>query len=526
MKSQSRSKSNTKSQNGTSEKEQFFDNILDIDIGKPKSAFNLYVKEMSLKEENKGKKITDITKMYSDKYKKLTEKEKKKYEDLKEKDKERYENNLRLVKTYLVDPDKLKNTTTAYSLFKDAFVYEEMNEKDHNYEEASKNAREAWDGLSKEEKEEWRQKLKDDQEISKELRHYKPGKVTAYMCYVQHLVNFEGKTLKEAREKWATASNKIREKYEKQALEQNKEKDKLRDLYEIAAGIKPKKPMGAYSIYLSELAASGELGKKNFMVEGAKRWKQLSEDEKEEYHRQHKILSLKYKIKKDHYNKLNNDSRVGKVSGYNLFMKEKSEGLKDKEFKQGEFFALINQEWNLLSQNEKNKYNKMAEEQNKLLGGLDRSELLDEKPSKPSSAYILFMADKMVELKGENAHKNKPQSEIMVLASEAWKHLKNHDKEKYIQRAKDLKEDYEEKMQEYEKNVKDHDTTRGRKSQSKTSEMIQSQISKKSQSKSRLTQTKEKEKEKESIAKEATKSAKIDKDKDKEKDKKSVGKKK
>ena len=130
MKSQSRSKSKARSQTGTSEKEHFFDNILDIDINKPKTAFNLFIRDISLKQENKGLNITELSKQFSEKFKRLSDREKRKYDELKDKDKERYENNLRLVKMYLVDPDKLKNSSTAYSLFKDAFIYEEINEKD------------------------------------------------------------------------------------------------------------------------------------------------------------------------------------------------------------------------------------------------------------------------------------------------------------------------------------------------------------------------------------------------------------
>ena len=126
----------------------------------------------------------------------------------------------------------------------------------------------------------------------------------------------------------------------------------------------------------------------------------------------------------------------------------------------------------------------------------------------------------MIELKKDNAHKNKQQSDLMVLASQSWNNIHKSEKAKYEAKALQLKEDYNEKMVEYQKKLEEHDQTRGRKSQSKISNLIQTNLSKKSQSKSKLrsqNQTKEKEKPKEIIPKEEPKS-------DKEKEKKSFGK--
>lgn len=484
MKSQSNSK--PKSEFKASMKEEFFDNILDIDISKPLSAHNFFYKEMWKNEESKRFSISEYSKICNEKFKKLSEKEKRKYDDLKEKDRERYESNLRLVKMYLVDLDKLKNTSTAFSLFKDAFVYQEINENNRTYEEASKNAKESWEGLSDNEKDEWRNKFKEDQEITKELRYHKPGKVSAYMCFVQHQTNFLGIPIKEAKEKWTKLTKQSRENYEMQAYEQNKEKERLRDLYEIAAGEKPKQPMGAFSIYLSQIAASGAVNKKNFLNEGIKLWSALPQDEKDEYYKQHKILSLKYQIKKEYYLKLNyNHDRTCKVSGYNLFVKEMSEEYKGNGLKKGELFNVLNKEWRILPESEKLKFKKKAEERNQLLG-LKRSKILDEKPNKPSNAYMLFMKDNTIELKKDNAHKSKNQSELMIIASQNWNNINESEKAKYDAKSLELKEDYNEKMIQYEKNLDEYEFARGRKSHSKVSQAIQSNISKKLQSKSKF----------------------------------------
>lgn len=508
-----------KSQHQESERDHFFENILDIDIGRPKTAYNIFMKEQSLKEEFKGKSIGMLGKVISEKYKALSNKEKDRLKKLAENDVERYENNMRLVKKYVVDPDKLNENQTPYMLFKDVFVYEYMNEKGMEYDEASKAAQDTWKSFDNQEKEMWNKRFKEEQEMLRDLRKFKSGKVTAYMKYVSNEIELNGKTQKEARDTWKNLSEKQRNKYQALADKENAGKERLRDLYEIASGKKPKRPMGAYSIFLSEMAASGKIEKSHFMTEGSKMWKELPEEEKEHYYKQHKLLSLKYQIKKTYYNKFNKDKKVGKVSAYNIFSRERSEYYKEKKktFEKGEFFSIISDEWSKTGDLERKKYQDMADELNKEKGTDDRSQILSKKPKLPLNAYTRFLKEHLPKIKEKKENKGKPITELFRKVSEIWRSLPQDEVAKLKREYQSEKEKYEEELDEYYETLKDHDINLGRrKSQSKVSQVIQSQISKKSQSKSKM---KSKPKKEESPEKTSVKQTDKDKNKEKEKDK-------
>ena len=74
----------------------------------------------------------------------------------------------------------------------------------------------------------------------------------------------------------------------------------MQDIYEIFHGIRPKKPVGAFRIFLQEKAKKNEM--KSFKEVHAM-WNNLSEEEKEEYlTKSHRCL-LAYRYKKMIYNK-------------------------------------------------------------------------------------------------------------------------------------------------------------------------------------------------------------------------------
>lgn len=77
---------------------------------------------------------------------------------------------------------------------------------------------------------------------------------------------------------------------EKYSQELAEEKEKLQDIFDIACGIKPNKPAGVFRIFLQEKEKNGEI---NNLNNGHEIWKELSEEEKEEYFtKSHSVFSL------------------------------------------------------------------------------------------------------------------------------------------------------------------------------------------------------------------------------------------
>lgn len=511
MKSKTQAKSKSKEKNtqhNESERDNFFDNILDIDIGRPKTAYNIFMKELAQKDEFKGKSIGSFGSEISAKYKALSNKEKDRLKRLAEEDIDRYETNMKLVKKYIVDPDKLNLNQTAYQLFKDVYTHEYITDQGMEYEEASRAAKDTWDSFNSQEKEVWNKKLKEEQEMLRDLRKFKPGKATAFMKYVSNEIDFNSKTQKDARESWKILSDKQKAKFQALADKDNAGKERLRDLYEIASGKKPKRPMGAYSIFLSEMAATGNIPKKNFMTEGSKMWKELPEEDKEQYYKQHKLLALKYQIKKSHYNKQNKDSKVGRVSAYNMFSRERSEYYKEKKktFEKGEFFSTISSEWAKTSESDKKKYKDMADESNREKGTDDRSQILSQKPKKPMNSYNKFIKENLPKIREKKENKGKPISELFSKCSEMWRSLPSHETDKMKAEYKIEKENYEREVEDYNDTLEEHDKQLGRKkSQSKVSQVIQSQLIRKSQTMSKLKSKSRKEEESQEKEKASTK---------------------
>ena len=70
---------------------------------------------------------------------------------------------------------------------------------------------------------------------------------------------------------WSHLSNKEKNKYYEYANEMNEEWKKRRDFFEIINGIRPKRPAGAYKIFLSEKAKEDCFkGNVNLYSEGKK----------------------------------------------------------------------------------------------------------------------------------------------------------------------------------------------------------------------------------------------------------------
>ena len=128
------------------------ENILDVNISGPVSAYNFYIRD-SAAANNLA--LIPASKKYGPQWSKMSENQKKKYEDLAEQDKQRYEEHMGLIKKFVINVDDLIEDSTVYSLFKRLYVAKQINEKDVKPIVARNNAKAAWEKLKDSEKAEF-----------------------------------------------------------------------------------------------------------------------------------------------------------------------------------------------------------------------------------------------------------------------------------------------------------------------------------------------------------------------------------
>lgn len=464
-----------------SEEDEFFDNILDIDLSKPRSGYNIFSKDYyaSLPESDK-KLLTDHAPKISEKWKNANNNVRDKYNKKALEDRNRYDLHLAKVKKFLINPDRIKEYITPYSLFRDAFIYDEMLNNKIPKSKAITLAREAYKQLSEEEREEWKNHYNLEKKMLNEIGDFKPGKTNAYAEFIHDKVKNERINYDKAKEMWKKCSKQDLEKYERIAQEINKEKDKKRDLYEMISEEPPKKPVGSFGLFLADKSGEGNIDKNNnFIVECRDMWQKLSDEEKLEYDKKHKALSIKYELKKSEYLKNLKNLKPKNISGYNLFQSEHAENVREKKgedytFEKGEFFGELSKMWASLTNTEKEEYNNRAKEMNE--ENLQRSEILLNKPVKPTKVYAQFVKDHLTN--NENNYKGLSQAEKFKKASQAWKKTSDRDKQKYYEIYENAKEKYDEEITNYIKDLEDYEKNyQGKsKSKSKIKNHIQSQI--------------------------------------------------
>ena len=113
-----------------------------------------------------------------------------------------------------------------------------------------------WKMMDEEKRREYTEKKKDNDTWLKRARQTR--KITPLSIFVQMTVdaakakNKEVPTLKEIAPAWKKLSSSEKEKYKKYAEYENKDREKLREIYELVNGVKPKKPAGAFRVFLQE----------------------------------------------------------------------------------------------------------------------------------------------------------------------------------------------------------------------------------------------------------------------------------
>jgi len=218
----------------------------------------------------------------------------------------------------------------------------------------------------------------------------------------------------------------------------------LTHLYELVKGIKPKKPVGAFRIFLQEKAKHNEL---KSLEEGQVLWNKLSEDQKEEYHSKSHLCQLAYKYKEMIYKK-----KIKKIlpkrprGAVQQFLKEK----KGQKPPKGEKWLIYwRNVFDDLPESKKNKYKKKAEEAleayNKEM--IKFQNKIFDMPKRPISGFKLYVSERIPILKEENPKKDIPS--LIVQISEEWQ-VKD-DKSDYNLKAKEDQERFKKQLKEFNK---------------------------------------------------------------------------
>lgn len=433
------------------DEETFEEMLMEINLKKPMNAYNIYIKELKEKS-NSSLNVSHLSHDNTSNWTTLSESEKNRYREMSEEDTKRYKYHLALVKKYILEKP-LKEFATSYMIFKDEYIKEAIeNEKDPK--EARKEAQEKWKTLSTEEKKIYEGKKEKHRELYEALRRMK-GPINGYSLFVKDQLmqakeKGENITLGEVSVIWKKLKPSIREKYYLYADELREEKERMRDLYEITFGITPRRPIGPYNFFVMEQAKEGKLEGKNPFKEAGRLWKLLTYEQKERYRMITKKSQLVYIVKKQ---ELNNRSRRGTVYPINIFVQHlfKKGNIKG-DIPSKNYFQVVNEKWNQLNEEEKQKYFALAKEKNEATK-IEKNKLkMKNKPRRPDNPYERYISDNFEKVKKSNPNLTK-KSHVIGEITRMWKELAEDDKKKYDEAyQKDLKE-YKKKLIELQSDL-------------------------------------------------------------------------
>ena len=449
------SKSPKRSQRSKILQDDEIDEIMEnITLKRPRNAYTQFCMDEVEKFKSKNKKEKINLKEFSGecaaKWKKLGDKEKTKYNERFEQEKIKYRQDIETVRHHLFMDynDVVHRPPTAYRLFLNERLREGF-EKNADPKDVKKKAAEKWRKMSLEEKSEYIEKKKENDTWFEKAK--KTRKVNPLTMFVQKAIqtakekNANIPKLADLAETWKSLKQSDKDKYVRYAEEINEEREKLYHIYEIIHGVKPKRPAGAFRIFLQEKAKNKEL---HDIKEGKELWDKLSDDEKDAYLKKSHTLRLAYKYKKMIYNK-----KIKRVmpkkppTAYGFFLKEKK-GVKVPKGEKAVVHWLPY--FNDLSRDKKKKY----EEQAKLARLRYEKKMEDFKkytfdmPKRPLNAFTLFVRDRVPDLKKKNKDAN--VQKLIRLAAKEWQSQEGVSQKAYERKAEQDKKRFKRQLKEFE----------------------------------------------------------------------------
>ena len=456
-----KTRSKSKSPKRTSQKsesvynEDQIDEILEnITLNRPRNGYtHFFMEEVEkIKSKNKGKKIElpVIVKELAQKWKSLPQSKKDAYDEKFKEERAKYKGEIDLVRHYLFKDynDIVRRPPTAYRIYLNEKLCEGF-EKNLDPKDVKSKASKDWKMMDEDKKREYTEKKQENDNWFKKAKQTR--KVTALSMFVQKTVeaykkkNKEVPTIKEIAPAWKKLSSSEKDNYRKYAEDENRDREKLREIYELVNGVKPKKPAGAFRVFLQENARKKVFHSLN---EGKELWDKLSEDEKDVYLRKAHRIKLAYKYKKMIY-----DKKIKKIlpkrpgNAYAQFLKDK----KGEKIPKGEkAVAYWRDEFDNLKKDQKRKYEDKAakdrERYQKKMG--EFKNCVFDLPKRPLNAFSLYVKDRMPDLKKENP--DDPNPKLLKQIAKEWKAEDGVSQRRYEKKAEVDKMRYKKQMKDFE----------------------------------------------------------------------------
>ena len=429
--------------------------VKDITLKRPRNAFTQFVlnevEQIKSKNKNANVKMSEWIVKFAEKWQKLKDSEKKKYQKLYEEEKAKFKSDIELVRHYLFKDfnDNVHSAPTAYRIFLNEKLREGF-EKGSDPKEIKKGASSQWNKMSDEEKKIYYDKKKENDNWFLKAKQNK--KITPITLFIQKKIeeakekHQEPPALKDIAPLWKKLTKTEKKSYEKYAQEFNDEKEKLQDIYDIVHGIKPKRPAGAFRIFLQEKAKNGLIKSLN---DGHEMWKKLSEEEKEEYLTKSHRCILAYRYKKMIYQK-----KIKKMcpkkpkSALQFYLKEKKGQKPANGEKWLTYWTTI---YSSLSNDKKKKYEekykKSIEVYEKKMEKF-KNKVFD-MPKRPPSGFLMYVSDRMPDIKREKPKAD--NSTILKQIAKEWQDNKASNKAKYNEIAEKEKKRFKKQLKEFTK---------------------------------------------------------------------------
>ena len=447
--------SKKKSQTVEYTEDEVDDLLENIELKRPRSSYTHFCIQEAEKYKKTSKDGKIDLKTFSgecaNKWSKLSEKEKKVYKKKFEEDKAKYKKDLEVIRHVLFKDynEVVKRPPTAYRIFLNEKLREGF-EKNLDPKEVKKQASEDWRKMDQDERKVYIDRKKENDDWYEKAKNTR--KVTALSIFVQNEIQTakdkhkEIPKLADIAPSWKKLSKSEKEKYKKYADAINEERERLQDLYELVNGVKPKRPAGAFRVFLQEKAKEKVLHDIN---EGKELWNKLSEEEKEKYLKKAHKCRLAYKYKKMIYNK-----KIKKIlpkkpaTSFGYFLKEKK-GIK---IPKGENPLIYwREEFNKLTKDKKKKYEEKAakekEKYEKKMGEFNN--YVFDMPKRPLNAFSLFVKDHLPDLKKENDEL--PTNKLIKIAAKQWKEEDGVSQSTYEKKAEKDKKRFLKQMKDFEK---------------------------------------------------------------------------
>ena len=453
--SNSKSKSQKKNSTQVYDEEKIDEILQDITLKRPRSMYTHFCLEEIAKFRKKNKnekiKLKEYSAELANKWKELSDKEKDRYKEKFEEDKVKFKQDLDIVRHFLFKDfnDVVRRPPTAYRIYLNEKLREGF-EKNKDPKEVKSKASRDWRMMSDKERQVYLEKKKDNDDWFEKAKNTR--KVTALSLFVQNTIQAakdkkkEIPQLKEIAPLWKKLSASEKKKYKDYADDINKEREQLQDVYELVHGIKPKKPAGAFRVFLQEKAKDKTL---HSIQEGKDLWNKLSEDEKEEYLRKSHRCKLAYKYKSMIFKK-----KIKKMlpkrpaNAFAQFLKEKKGQKLPKGQTPGEYWK---EDYENLPKEKKKKYVQKAEsEKEKYLKKMEQfKNYVFDLPKRPLNAFSLYVRDRIPDLKQEN--EKAPTTKLIKMVAKEWKEEDGVSQTQYEKKAEQDRKRFSRQMKEFEK---------------------------------------------------------------------------